>query len=449
LNKYKLTDYKYNTLSTSLNTSNLSGFGNSNYANNSNSSKRNTNSFQSSSGGSIGYTSTNHNRKYDGNQSVGFGFSGSFTHNDSNDLSESPLVTYKNTANSSNSASTIWLNFKTNNRFYLSNDYYFGINFQTYSSPHHSYLKAEQNNNGILQNNSVIVNSFSSNNEASFYFGKGRIENVTDARLAIYILDDLSKQGRLSKTPSQEEVFAFADFITKTLNKRVIDSRIKRIQEFVAVDSFLVSNGLSNKTDGLYFGLINDNWNYGRLQYWGTGSLWHFGVSPSFDYQNYFSRSVNNSIVSKEWSRLNQYGISIDAGYTTSWISGIKWINGYDINASFNILKLDSTGYYYDVHNYKSITGYATYNVSYIPNTRTTLTCSAGITFEKDINKGTNDELQINPLISGSCNYYFSEKLRLQVNANINYNYYKIYDYTHTQNTLNFWISATLSYYIF
>jgi len=446
LNKYKLTDYKYKTLGVNLNTANSSGFDNSNQTNNTSK----ANDFNLNLTGSLGYTSSSYTRKYYGVQSFGFGFSSRLQSSYSKNSFDDPFGSiYRSTWKSSNSSSNFTLSFSTTNRFYMSGDYFIGINFQTFNSPYHNYSKSETNNNSILHNRSITYNFISSSNNASFYFGKGRVENVTDAKLAIYILDDLAKQGRLSRTPSEDEVFAFADFITKTLNKRIIDDRIKRIKEFVAVDSFLVSNGLSIKTDGLYFGLINDNWNYGRLQFWSTGSLWHIGVSPTYNYQNNFSRRIDSSSISKNWNRLNQYGVSFDAGYSSSWISGLKWINGYSINASFNVFKLDSTGYFYDIYNYKSLTGNASYNISYIPSTRTTISFNAGVMFSKNFYNAKSDELLIKPLISGSCNYYFSEKLRLNVSANINYNYYKIYDYTYTQKNLDFGLNATLSYYIF
>ena len=234
---------------------------------------------------------------------------------------------------------------------------------------------------------------------------------MTDARLAIYILDDLLKQGRLSRTPNQEEVFAFADFITKTLNKRVIDSRIKKIKESVAIDSFLTSNGLSKVTDGLYFGLINDNWNYGRSQEWETGNSWDFGITSSFNYQNLFYKRIDTTSITKNWNRLNEYRIGLSAGFSSSWISGLKWIRGYEIRGAFNVYEYDSSGYFGN-YNYRSFSGNVNYFIKFIPNTRTDITCRSGASISKYNNKGVSDNMQINPFISGSCNYYFSERIR-------------------------------------
>lgn len=449
LNTYKLTDYKIRMLSTSLNTYNSKSYLNTHHTNQFSNAIVNANSLNLSSGGSFGYSSTTYNRHYHGSQGFGLGFNNSFHNSASDDSYNDPFYSDKYKSKTSGSSFNFSLNINTNNRFYISNDYFIGIGFQTNILPYHSYSKSVYNANNDSHTTSTVFNAFKSENSLPLYFGKGRFEDVSDARLAIYIFDDLTKQGRLSRIPSQEEVFAFADFITKTLNKRVIDNRIKKIKEFVAVDSFLVSNGLSTKTDGLYFALINDNWNYSRLQNWVTGSSWSLGVTPSLNYQTSHIKRTDTTAVSTDWERLNEYGFSIDAEYGSSRISGLKWIKGYDIRASFNIFNFDSSGYFEDIINHKSITTSASYIIKYLPNTRTSIICNAGITLNKNLNKGRFDELEIRPSISGACYYYFSEKLRLQINASVNYNYNKIYYYTRLYKTFNYGISATLNYFIF
>ena len=44
--------------------------------------------------------------------------------------------------------------------------------------------------------------------------GKGRIEQVEDARQAIYILENLDKQGVLNRKLTTEEIHAFAQTIS-------------------------------------------------------------------------------------------------------------------------------------------------------------------------------------------------------------------------------------------
>lgn len=426
LNKYKLTDYKYKSLGINFDLSNATRYSDA-------SNKTKENSFYSSDG--INYSATNYSRKYIGNHYLGFGISLS------NDFAKNDNTSY--TSNSSRL--TLAFRFITQNKFYFSNDFFYGVNFSSSQFPSHSYIKVD-NTSGFT---SSLLNDISSVNFVAFRVGKGRIENVTDARMAIYILDDLAKQGRLSRIPTETEVFQFADFITKTLNKRVIDSRIKIIKESIAVDSFLTTNGLSNKTDGLYFGLINDNWNFGRLQSWITGTNWYIGISPSLNYQNQFRRTNNYGSILKFRNELSEYSISFDAGYSSDKIIGLKWQKGYYVNCSFNIFKYDSVGNFTNIKDYKRIIVDSRYLLSYIPNTRTSISLGGGFTIMKYVSKDLYYQIQISPNISGYCNYYFSEKLRFTAGAGINYNFNKQYDPMITSKELNFGLTATLNYYIF
>ena len=103
------------------------------------------------------------------------------------------------------------------------------------------------------------------NLRASIGIGKGRIEQVTDARQAVYILDELSKRGKLTKTLSDIEIFNFAQTISKVKNKRFLDARLHRIDEITTVDSFLVKNNYLTSQDAGYFSTLYDFWEYGDL----------------------------------------------------------------------------------------------------------------------------------------------------------------------------------------
>ncbi|NOU17052.1 MAG: hypothetical protein HOO91_05790 [Bacteroidales bacterium] len=426
LNKYKLTDFRYKSLSTNLNFNNEGRYINS---------STNSNQNNLSSNGGISYSSTSQSRKYYGNQNISFGFNNNYGKSE-----VSSINTYSSSSNS------LYLSASINNKFYISDKNFFAINFSTYMSPSQSHSRQDN----FTDVSKTLNNYFFANNMLSIQIGRGRYENVTDARLAIYILDDLVKQGRLSRSPNEDEVFELADFITKTLNKRVIDTRTKRIQEYVAVDSFLVSKGLTTKTDGLYFGIINDNWNYARSQSWQTGKSWFFGVSPILSYNNNFYKyTLNDLVISKQRHELTRYGIGFNAGFGSSWIKGLKWQEGYSLNGSFNIFKYDTVGSYSAINNYQSISGQASYFLSYIPNTRTVINFGSGIVLTKYFNVDTNDRIEITPNIAGSCNYYFSEKLRLQINANVNYNFNRMYAPISTIKTVDFGFRAALQYYIF
>ena len=79
----------------------------------------------------------------------------------------------------------------------------------------------------------------------SIGIGIGRIEQVQDARQAIYLLDDLSKKGVLSRQLTNNEVFSLAQQMSKIKNKRFLDSRLRLIEEVTTIDAFFVNNGSS------------------------------------------------------------------------------------------------------------------------------------------------------------------------------------------------------------
>ena len=445
LNTYKLTDYRYKSLGTQVNASNSGSYYDGKNSNAGFVYKSSINGTSVNGGCSLDYSFIHHSRDYYGYHSVNFGYASAYNDNSTNSTYRSPFGDSESSSESLSNSSTFRLDIYSTNRFYLDSDFFWGVIINTNQSSADSYSRNESDTYYSRQ----LASFYESKNRGSLQFGKGRVENVTDARLAIYILDDLQKQGRLSRTPNEEEVFKFADFITKALNDRVIDFRIKRIKEYVAIDSFLMSNGLADKTDGLYFGLIDDNWNYARSQTWNTGSEWYVGVSPFLNYFNRFSKVVQGS-VAKTRDELSEYGVSFNAGYRSTWISGLKWMEGYSVEGSFNILRYDTVGSYYGGYsNCKSITGNARYYGSYIPSTRTIITAGAEIELTKYIGEEVFDELVVNPRIFGECSYYFSEKFRLNANASLYYNIDKRYDPNYTGDRFGFSLGATLHYYIF
>lgn len=114
------------------------------------------------------------------------------------------------------------------------------------------------------------------------YYGVGRIERVQDARLAIYILDDLFKTGRITRVPDNREILKFAHLISQTKNKRFFDSRIKRIWEIETIDAWLQSKNLIKTTDATYFTRLYDNWMYATGPVRESGRRFSIGLIPEF-----------------------------------------------------------------------------------------------------------------------------------------------------------------------
>jgi len=95
--------------------------------------------------------------------------------------------------------------------------------------------------------------------------GYGRIENVRDARQAVYITQALSKKNVLTRQLSNDELFELSQKISTVKNKRFLDSRLRLIEEITTVDSFFVNNNLLTDNGAPYFTTLYDMWQYGDL----------------------------------------------------------------------------------------------------------------------------------------------------------------------------------------
>jgi hypothetical protein len=94
--------------------------------------------------------------------------------------------------------------------------------------------------------------------DATIGAGKGRLEQVTDAQTALFILEDLYNNGSISPV-SPELTDAFARFITSLRNTRVFDLRRRTKFHIKQIDSFLVAKKIIKATDEDEIGIINDN----------------------------------------------------------------------------------------------------------------------------------------------------------------------------------------------
>jgi hypothetical protein len=432
LNTYKLTDFRYQILNIDFNLDNK-GY-TRNHSDTSSTEKSKYNGI--STNGSGRYTINKNTRKYTGSHYAGLSYQLGYANTD--------LISNE-TENVQFSGSQS-VSIGTSNEFFSSDNYFVGINYNASIQPRQSKLIRKDSTNKI----EFISKRLSNDNNLNLTIGKGRIENVTDARLAIYILDDLIKQGRLSKTPTEEETFEFADFITKLLNKRVIDNRIKQLKECVEIDSFLVAKGWASKSDGLYFGLINDNWNYARLQSWYTGNRFYISFTSTLSYSNDFNKDILNNVNTSE-NRTEDvyYGINMGAGFNSKHIIGLKWQQNYYINSFYTIRKHEILVPDSTEDKYQSINGNIGYNMTFLPNTRTTLSANANMNIYKYFNKETQNRMNLYPTLSIDCGYYFSEKLFLSISSEVTYDHLRYNTPDETSKNLDYGFTAALRYYIF
>jgi hypothetical protein len=437
LSDYINPDYQYRSLDFGLGLTGNNSINNSEYLDNY-TNNRSNNSFNGNL--NTNYYSTKNSRFYQGSQYYRFNFS-AYGSNNKTKAGNSTLAESTSKANSQ----YLSIGVNSSNRFYNSKKRFIetNLNFSgelgnsasknTSDTKTYPYLYESQSGNYLMSGSIPLL------------VGTGRIEEVQDARLAVYILDDLLKSGDLTRTPNKEEILAFSKFITQTKNQRFFDSRIRKIAEITAIDSFLTANGLKGQSDASYYTLINDNWNNSNGPVRATGRRFSIGVAPGFATE--FDKSTDYSVDSASSTEF-RYFKSKNTGQLDSWtLDAIaQYVCEKPINLTWQRSTTASMGY--SLYNSNSI--YKTYNddvqtgemketvnspnfsvgiihsYGYYPNSRTSILFGANAYlhqywYDRETNDGltvNSDETDIMSSLFLNCNYYFSPQLRFSVYIN-------------------------------
>lgn len=277
--------------------------------------------------------------------------------------------------------------------------------------------------------NNRLVNETS----VSYGFGTGRMNIVTDAVQAMFLLQDLSRIDGANYTTEQVE--AVAQGITLIRNNRYLDFRIGYKTQLRMLDSVLQANGVSSEKSIDYFTTISDNWLYANRANRSSGStLTHYAtLGNGFEYgmtnrvlnllstpDYYYERKqqLNPSIhVNTNYEYSHQRSLHVQTRYSITASSGLDYaINdnkqGYDIKP----IEDDVISSYHNerVRWVSELQG--NYEYLYQANTRNLLTVnvSPSIQIFRDLPQ------YMTPAISGRKAY----EILPNINANANYYYW-------------------------
>ena len=277
--------------------------------------------------------------------------------------------------------------------------------------------------------------------------GKGRIEQVEDAYLAMYVLYDLKKNGSLNQTLNPDEINMLAQQITSIKNKRRFDSRIKLIEEISTIDSFFTANGYTDAKTAPYFTSLYDNWMYAGLFKRAAGSRISFGVSPGYWWAN---NKLKNEPVSSSYSDFNNYSSEINASVYASY----RYEKPVNLFLQHSILA-DVRGEWLKTRGEKNNIGpriNGEYALGYYPNTRTHVRSSLLLNYFSRY----NDDITYSYLQSGiliDLYYYLSPQLRINANGAFYLTYNniknKIQNQTNTNRNPRCFFNFGLQYSIF
>ncbi len=340
------------------------------------------------------------------------------------------LNTFNSVSYSDDQSSVLEGNFfGWNNRFRLSNTvrkYNDGEKFFEWSNQLSVTLQGDQviglsNDNKRFQKFIQLISPLRA--------GVGRIENVSFAQQALFILRKLKEQGKITKDLSHEEITAFADAIARIRSRRVFDFRLRRIFELEQLDQFLTESGIITEKDIGYFAHLNDQWIYGASILRESGYRFNFSVIPSIFYEsnNFNAFSDNNTTlfslligfeydgahpINQDWQR--SFNAGAYAGFSKGMIS--------DVTTSFDK----------DFSEPRVVAGME-YGLGYFPNTRSRLTLGVGTSINVSLSSTNNAFTEVLGLDGNVFQTFFRLDYtyfllpRLRVNASSQFSYFNLF----------------------
>lgn len=273
----------------------------------------------------------------------------------------------------------------------------------------------------------------------SIYIGSGRIEQVQDAVLSMYVLDDLQKLNRVKHIATDEEITTLAQLISTLKHKRFFDTRLQKIAEITAIDSFLQKNGITGTADASYYTSLTDDWNYANNPVRYSGHRFYTGLEGGYTYSSSYNQNkemINDSITyDKTNTNYDKFVFGV-AGVNFEKPVNIKWQRSASIKTTIGVFlhknsTIDKANSGVDSHNYfgsiPSLKLAADYGFGFYPNSRTWLTFKWWLLSGWDkgkvgrLNKNMSDSQNSFYTYTGPqfhAYYYLSERLRLSLTFN-------------------------------
>jgi hypothetical protein len=320
-------------------------------------------------------------------------------------------------------------------RFYNAKQNYFevrgnlSLNYSGVAGKSKAYIS-----NTLESSGEDNTKSFRNSITGSFLIGKGRIEQVQDARMALFLLDDLNRLNREKRIASDEDVIELARLITSLRYKRSFDNRLRKIAEITAIDSFMQQKGIVSKTDATYFTSINDNWDFANNPVRNSGWRLYTGIEGSFDYF-YYKNTSEAILPSPDFTERNDdrhgLGAYAVAGLSHEKPISLKWQRSASIKAMVGTYFRQSESKITDSPDLNVYDGTlpavllaANFGYGYYPNSRTWLTANWSLVsrFDKQYSGTSKEdkEYSSNRFYTSTgpqvqAYYYLSEKLRLSL----------------------------------
>jgi|GEM_PF-2017467 hypothetical protein len=308
----------------------------------------------------------------------------------------------------SGSAAIPYLGYENTSRRYNGNKFIlldYGGDFSV------STNSVSSNNNKQLKNNRTSLNT-----GVGIGFGRGRIENVSDAVTSYFILRDIQQDGVLQNfTATQLE--NLADGIVKTRNDRYIgDNRFRYVDQITRLDSICKANGIIATNPVKLFTVLYDNFIF-TSYFRETGNRHTLSLGVNNDYFRFTDNDEPYRrgfvTVGPKYEYINALQKSMFLQRKTSVTTSAAGLFYYLLGTSSdnNDQKIALQGIISVSHGY-----------IYQPNTRTVIDLSAyaiaSTTNRKNLRRVTSAVgLQLN------SNYFISRRFSIFLNANMYQNF--------------------------
>jgi hypothetical protein len=328
------------------------------------------------------------------------------------------------------------------NRIYLKNKYFFELDpyliYRYYSNTRKSEYESSPDYESDQSNNELSL-------KLPLKFGFGRIEPVGDARQAIYILEGLKKQNNLSREMTNEDVFRFAQLISKIKNKRYLDARLRKIVELETIDQYLDSNNMVSESNINYFTTLSDFWDYGDLIHRNSGTRLSFALIPG--YYLYDVKANYNSDSEERKSRSTKIHAGLEFKYEKP--INLKWQNTIDISSYYGYVRAKNTSITLNTEekNIKlpNMQFEFAHKIGFYPNTRTNLSFLYSILYYQLFDKTdlTQDIFSIGNkglygLAQLSVDYYISPQFKVNLSYGLDYRWRDSEGSTNTIGNFNY-----------
>jgi len=347
----------------------------------------------------------------------------------------------------------VQLSAETINRFYLKKKWFIETDLELVTEYSHSVINSSLDQDIFPYSYKAKTNQYRIIGNLPVLAGIGRIEEVQDARLAVYILDDLLASGDLTRSASSEEIIAFAEFITGIKNQRYFDYRLRKIAEITAIDSFLAATGLKAQSDASYYTLINDNWDNSSGPVRSTGSRLFAGFVPNLDfsfygYESFWEDTLNTFSTIINYTNKNDEreffrGLDFMTGYIWEKPANLYWQHTLNASLSYSLYRGNGEFHFYEkdslvnsseaVIDSPNINFNVGYLVGFYPNSRTQVTLGISSEYSQYWGEQETDgenkidlaKILVQNRVDLRCYYYISPQLRFTLGLTSNYSFTK------------------------